>query len=264
MPATPVATFSGFFGKIPSHGDFIKYNLPRGFIDPWDDWVQTSMSRMQQNLGNDWLDLYLTSPIYRFALTPGICGEESRIGLIIPSVDRVGRYYPLTLSAPIGENTNPFCNFTEQEAWFQFAEELALSTLEDGISFSELAEQTLLLDEKLLSADELSLPEFESCEKLPDALLIRKSLASIGDASTLYPALLDTVLKEACHAYSLWWTSGSEAIDGSFLVSQGLPVSSNMAAFLDGRWSQWGWLSDNPQRQPLLSDYMDDPEPWDN
>ncbi len=51
-----------------------------------------------------WLDLYLTSPAWRFVCAGGACGPRPAIGLMVPSVDRVGRYFPLTLVAhPLAE-----------------------------------------------------------------------------------------------------------------------------------------------------------------
>ena len=89
---------AGFYGKIPSLGDFVSRRLPRRFITPWETWLQEAMANSRQQLGDSWLDNYLTSPMWRFALTPGICGESGWAGIIMPSVDRVGRYYPFTLA----------------------------------------------------------------------------------------------------------------------------------------------------------------------
>ena len=52
-------------------------------------------------LGDRWLDVYLTSPAWRFVFGPGACGPSPVIGLMAPSVDRVGRYFPLTLVAEL-------------------------------------------------------------------------------------------------------------------------------------------------------------------
>ena len=35
----------GFFGKLPSHGDFLSRRLPRSFVDPWDSWLQSRTAR---------------------------------------------------------------------------------------------------------------------------------------------------------------------------------------------------------------------------
>lgn len=42
---------------------------------------------------------YLTSPVWRFAIAPGVLGPEGLGGVMMPSVDRVGRYFPLIIGA---------------------------------------------------------------------------------------------------------------------------------------------------------------------
>ena len=89
----------GFFGKIPSHGDFVARRLPPGFTGPWDAWLQAGMADSQARLGDAWLAVYLNSPIWRFALGAGVCGPQACYGVMMPSVDRVGRYFPFTIAA---------------------------------------------------------------------------------------------------------------------------------------------------------------------
>ena len=50
-------------------------------------------------MGARWLPAFLDAPVWRFALPPGACGDGAALGLLMPSVDRVGRYFPLTLAA---------------------------------------------------------------------------------------------------------------------------------------------------------------------
>ena len=92
---------AGFFGKLPKHGDFLSRRLPRAFTDPWDRWLQNAIADSREQMAEDWLNIYLTSPIWRFALSPGLCGDNAWAGVLMPSVDRVGRYFPLTLAAPL-------------------------------------------------------------------------------------------------------------------------------------------------------------------
>ncbi len=44
------------------------------------------------------MDAWLTAPVWRFSLPPGACGPDPVLGLMLPSVDRVGRGYPLTVA----------------------------------------------------------------------------------------------------------------------------------------------------------------------
>ena len=88
----------GFYGKLPSEGDFVTRRLPWEFTSAWDDWLQQGMQASREALGERWLELYLSAPIWRFQVAPGVCGPIGWRGLFFASVDRVGRYFPLTLA----------------------------------------------------------------------------------------------------------------------------------------------------------------------
>ena len=89
---------AGFYGKLPSEGDFVTRRLPWEFTSAWDDWLQQGMQASREALGATWLERYLSAPIWRFQLAPGVCGPSGWRGLFFASVDRVGRYFPLTLA----------------------------------------------------------------------------------------------------------------------------------------------------------------------
>ena len=89
----------GFYGKLPSRGDFLRGGLPRSFTDPWDAWLQGCLTDSRARLGEAWVLCWLEAPVWRFALAPGVCGPNAAAGLWVPSVDRVGRDFPLTLAA---------------------------------------------------------------------------------------------------------------------------------------------------------------------
>jgi len=91
-------TAAGFFGKLPARGDFVRVGLPRGFTDPWDAWLRRVIPASRDILGEAWTAAWLEAPVWRFALPPGLCGPDAAMGLWMPSVDRAGRYFPLTLA----------------------------------------------------------------------------------------------------------------------------------------------------------------------
>ncbi|MYM35750.1 type VI secretion system-associated protein TagF [Duganella sp. FT94W] len=117
----------GFFGKIPSHGDFVARRLPPTFTGPWDAWLQAGMADSRARLGDAWLPVYLDSPIWRFALGAGVCGPQACYGVMMPSVDRVGRYFPFTIAAA-GRCRAPAA------AWYAALEALALAALAAELS----------------------------------------------------------------------------------------------------------------------------------
>ena len=95
----PGAVTVGFYGKLPSRGDFVRSGLPRDFTDRWDDWLQSVMSGSRTLMGDAWLPAFLEAPVWRFALPRGLCGRRAVLGVMLPSVDKAGRYFPLTFAA---------------------------------------------------------------------------------------------------------------------------------------------------------------------
>jgi len=54
---------SGLYSKLPSNGDLVSRRLTATFLGPWDRWLQESMADSRDQLGERWLDTYLTSPV---------------------------------------------------------------------------------------------------------------------------------------------------------------------------------------------------------
>jgi type VI secretion system protein ImpM len=137
-----VGIIAGFYGKIPARGDFVRAGLPRDFIDPWDDWLQSVIAGSHARMGQDWLAAFLESPVWRFALAPGQCGARGVVGLMLPSVDRAGRYFPLSFAA-LGDIDPAAPGAT---AWLDQAEHAGLAALEQDAAPEQLAAMLPELD----------------------------------------------------------------------------------------------------------------------
>lgn len=123
----------GFYGKIPSEGDFVTRRLPWEFTAAWDDWLQQGMQASREALGASWLETYLSAPIWRFQLAPGLCGPQGWRGLFFASVDRVGRYFPLTLAVSDNGPASLESLSADDAAWLA-AEDAALAALAPTLS----------------------------------------------------------------------------------------------------------------------------------
>lgn len=228
----------GFYGKLPGLGDFVARRLPADFIQPWDLWLRESLAASQGQLGEDWLDTYLTSPLWRFVLSPGLAGQRAWAGVLMPSVDRVGRYFPLTLACPLVDGIDLIGLLTQPE-WFERAEALALTGLDDDWAIERF-------DAHLLALGLPGGPVADSALVAPVAAhananrwrLPARSPADIRDAC---PALLLRALEQVFCGYSLWWSSGSDRVEPSFLACQGLPQPDAVSALLAGDWDARGW-----------------------
>jgi type VI secretion system protein ImpM len=226
---------AGFYGKLPALGDFVTRRLPARFIDTWDLWLRESLAESRDVLGAEWLPTYLTSPLWRFALTPGVAGESGWAGVLMPSVDRVGRYFPFTIACPIAAACDPL-DLLRAQVWFERAERVALRGLEDSATFPALDADIAALGAPLSVVASSPPPDtpagpwrlrLTGRDPLPGACL----------------TLLRAALSEVFLGYSLWWTTGSEQIEPSLLCCQGLPTAGGFAAMLGGAWSDGGWES---------------------
>jgi len=122
----------GAFGKIPAVGDFFRIAPPAGFVRVWDEWVQRAMLVGQTALAAEWDASYMSAPIWRFTLSAGLAGPSKAMGVLMPSVDRVGRRFPLTLMAALPTPGPAQLDHFSETKLFELLEDVALDTLEDG------------------------------------------------------------------------------------------------------------------------------------
>ena len=128
----------GAYGKVPALGDFFRTGLPGDFIEPWDDWLQRLLLECRRAYDARFEEAYMSAPIWRFSLAAGLAGPRPMLGVVMNSVDRVGRMFPLTLAAPLGPETDPVaCHLCGDETFLRL-EEAALDALEDGRSKADL------------------------------------------------------------------------------------------------------------------------------
>lgn len=121
----------GAFGKIAAAGDFIRFGLARDFVARWDAWLQAEIRAARGRMGRRWEETYLSAPIWRFTLAPGLAGAAAALGVLMPSTDRVGRMFPLTLALPVAAGQPLAEAHFGARACFEALEEIALTTLDD-------------------------------------------------------------------------------------------------------------------------------------
>jgi type VI secretion system protein ImpM len=216
----------GFFGKVPTRGDFVRRALPASFITPWDRWLQEGIAGSREILGDAWLDIYLTSPVWRFALSAELAGELAAAGVLIPSVDGVGRYFPFTLACVLDGAPTPL-QVRTQSGWYEGAEALALALLEEDGSLEQV---------------------IEGLEQL-GCLAPEPPVAPDGEAWRLDEAGTDLahgLVHRFAPPHALFWTKGSARVQPSTLLALQLPSARQFAALLDGAFADHGWREAAP------------------
>ena len=221
----------GYCGKLPSRGDFVEQGLDKTFIDPWNEWLQAVIAVSKEQLGDSWVDRYLTSPIWHFAISPATCGQQAYFGTFIPSIDAVGRHFPMTVATPI--NARPIDIYL-QNVTNEAYEDQVLIALDDSLDLGKWIKQV---------QDSLNIApsEFETAlfEKSADPHKT-STLFELGDHMS-HADLMHAMLHQHYGQYCLWWTQGSCLIEPNLLVTPGLPAINQFAAMLDGRWQHWQW-----------------------
>lgn len=202
----------GFHGKVPARGDFVGHGLPPAVLGPWDRWLSAALGEAASQLGAEWESLFVQAPVWRFALSAGLCGATPLIGVWMSSADRVGRPYPFTIAAGLPAGFDIADAPAACAAWLARAESLAADACRAGADVEGLPARLAILGR----------PEPERVGAATRALLGRLSGPLRADAS-------------------LWWTRGAGRIAPSLLSCPGLPVAPRPTAFLDGAWTRWGW-----------------------
>ncbi len=224
----------GFFGKLPTLGDFVSRRLPRHFVEPWDNWLQASIKLSQDIHGENWLSLFLVSPIWRFSLSPGLCGNQAWAGIFMPSVDRVGRYYPLTLAQeiPAEQVSDVFCCGSK---WFVELENAALSALSEQFDIDSFNQRLLNIHfPPAYTTEGRGIDDNEKTVNLISKPAYRFDLNQLADAEQAFPHLTRLLLNRFLPTYSFWAAEGIEENQASFFCCEGMPPIDAYADFLSG------------------------------
>jgi len=142
-PAIP-----GWYGKLPSLGDFAARRLSDAFVAPWDAWLAQRVAETQLALGADWLASYLTCPVWRFFAMPGAIAPaltQCWTGVVMASVDRVGRHFPLTIAASLPCAPARGGEIVALWEWLSAIEGVALAALDFDHSIERLDAQLAAL-----------------------------------------------------------------------------------------------------------------------
>jgi type VI secretion system protein ImpM len=207
----------GYFGKVTTHGDFVSRRLPVDVAQAWDDWLQRCIHASRQQLGGEWLSHYLTSPVWRFAIAPGVLGQDGWGGVMMPSVDRVGRHFPLMLAAP--GNGALLERVHQQVGWYDALDDLARCSLDPSFT----------------------LEQFDAAPLPPESGPAPAPVSGQRWCMPLAGDMTAQVAEVLLQGRSLWWTEGSPSVASSLLVSHGMPDAEAFAAMLDGSWAARGW-----------------------
>ncbi|WP_394203329.1 type VI secretion system-associated protein TagF [Shewanella waksmanii] len=222
----------GYCGKVPSKGDFVQHNLSADFIKSWSEWQQAVVAVSKEQIPQCWLDCYLTSPVWHFALSAGVCSDFAMCGTMIPSVDNVGRHFPFTLAAQ--HRLSPLAIWHHSADWAPSFQQAILETLEDDCQLEPWLAKLIDRIDFATAPENLHIND-------QHVDLVKKSWVFQGREGIAADHLLHRYYQQHFGRYSIWWTEGSQWVSPCFIVCEGLPEVSQFVSMLNGQWAERDW-----------------------
>ena len=205
--------YMGWFGKLPSVGDFVGRGLPSSLREIIYGWISSGMMALAQSQPENWRDAYLVSFVWHFVIHPNIWDKPALSGCLAPSVDKVGRCFPLLVlrsfnKCDVGRTLPPASRWLHQ----------INAALRDIIGEHTAVDQVLDVLKRQAPVDA---KEKDSMTNILDELGI------VDDASTpleewfSWPDLAELFTKRAdC---SFWWAEPAPNLPPRQIIHHGLP-----------------------------------------
>jgi type VI secretion system protein ImpM len=220
----------GWYGKLSSLGDFAQRRLPPAWISACDGWLSRAMQGSQAQLGAHWLDVYLTAPVLRFAWAPGVVDAQWWFGVLMPSCDNVGRYFPLVVAHPRARAPVDRIALDHLELWYDCLAQAAMSTLGEGASVE-------VFEEALSQSPPWPTPGPMAALNVQATPYIQRYPLGPGTSLAQWLHMLAaTDLQARMAGCTLWWRRSEDGSAGdSVSVLRGLPEPAGFVELLASR-----------------------------
>ena len=217
----------GWYGKLAMLGDFAHRRLPLGFVKACDAWLSQGIAASRKSLGSAWQGNYLTAPLWCFAWSPRVVDEQWWFGVLMPSVDAVGRYFPLVVAFSTEDAPTEPHALAQWAQWYDSAGACALQTLQGQATLDEF--------ESALAAAGTPLTTAPAAFAPPQAFT---SELQLHPAQGAWPQDAATIVLRSLTArlqgQSIWWVQGDSETPPPVTVMRGLPTANRFVAILQG------------------------------
>lgn len=136
-PSSMLAPSVAWYGKLPSLGDFAGRRMPHALTLEWDAWLREGMEELRRIDDTGWPDRFVNAPLW-FFIAPVAALSSPVIGALAPSMDRVGRYYPLTVMATAPREGCSFADDLQVKAFLAGARAAIVDARRRALSVDEL------------------------------------------------------------------------------------------------------------------------------
>lgn len=220
-------TSPGWYGKLAMLGDFATRRLDPAWVRSCDEWLSGGLRTGQQQLGARWTAAYLSAPVWRFAWGPGVVDARWWFGVLMPSCDNVGRYYPLLIVQPRDQPPLDRVALDHLQAWWAQLARAGLATLAVGAT---------------LEAFEAALEQAPPWPSAAAGTWLRPLPGNASDGWRVAPgagpsevagSLAAAALMQRLAGASIWWPVVEPGAASSLLLRAGLPSATQLAQMFD-------------------------------
>ncbi|MCY0095177.1 type VI secretion system-associated protein TagF [Hoeflea ulvae] len=226
----------GLYGKYPEKRDFIALNMPRPVLQPLEKWIQSGLAASKEKLGRAWGDHYMIQPIWSFRLGASITGVDC-LGAMAPSVDGVGRTFPLVILAHAPEESGgyPSIGVLDPDHWFPDVHDRLLHALDEEAPGEPRELLDGVAEPGCLAADQSA-----GVSTIANG---QRTLFAEGELKAAFGHISEIGSRQTDRMTSVWWTSGSETVPAQVAVFTGMPDVWFMADMMSGSSAeaQAGW-----------------------
>ncbi|MCW8090306.1 type VI secretion system-associated protein TagF [Alteromonas sp. ASW11-130] len=265
---------TGFFGKIPTKGDFVSRNLTSSASQKLLSFFTDGMKTARSKMDDSWTEHYSTAPIWYFYLSPGVIGEQAYLGAWMVSVDNVNRQFPFIALSKLATPPDTLADIGLYTEWLLQLEHFMLDLLEPDMDTDESlnaihkfelstnADPRLSIDSLLEGTgeqDSVQYSHFEQAvlkklERLEQSVqTIELFITKVSDTenetkektATIDALSFDINLAEYSSQFSefilpthtqhsVWLTQGSNLVPESVVIYKALPPPENFFKFVGG------------------------------
>ncbi|MDR1063944.1 MAG: type VI secretion system-associated protein TagF [Azoarcus sp.] len=217
--------YMGWFGKLPSVGDFVGRGMPPPVQAAVHAWMSSGIAALVRTWSEEWRDAYLVSPVWHFAINAGIWGKPALIGCVAPSIDKVGRCSPLMVLRSFDESG--VREVLPPESRWQYRVDAAIRRIVgeriavEGVN--GLLAQLMARESEQASA---------AAGNILDELGIGDSAAGVRKAWFSWPDL--PALFGERGSRSFWWAEPSPRLPPRQLIHRGVPDEDLFCLLMDG------------------------------
>lgn len=229
----------GFFGKLPTMGDFVSRGWLTSAREGLDTLLQEAMAELlgSSSFGKETI---ARAPCLALSIRPGVIGEQGIVAVVMPSQDRVGRTFPLCAGVQWtedGQGGMGWPSLDYAHALIASVQRCVAAEAQPDELLSEIVgvgnPQHFRRTFVGLGGDE-TLPRLGAEIKL---LRVQGPLAAMSPTLTA----MCSMLNEASDVLGIRLDASGAAQD--FFVCRRIESGAALAAMFDGRWVERGWTS---------------------